>query len=220
MSATAVSIPQRGPSCPSTAERRGLAGGFRRRTELAACGPAEDRRLARAITCAKTGDQEAIRYLYCRFADNVYGYVRSIIRDDHEAEDVTQNVFVKLSTAIGKYQPREVPFSAWILRVARNAALDQLRQRRAVPVAEVHLADRPADEDHAHEAMGDALAALPVDQRDVVVLRHVLGLSPPEIAARTGRSEASIHGLHHRGRAALRRELTVLEATPSTLGRD
>ena len=83
------------------------------------------------------GDQEALRFLYLRYADNVYGYVASIVRDDYEAEDVTQHVFAKLMTTLPKYEQREVPFAAWILRVARNVAVDHMRQRRAIPCEEV-----------------------------------------------------------------------------------
>jgi RNA polymerase sigma-70 factor (ECF subfamily) len=72
-----------------------------------------------------------------RHKDNVYGYVRSIAREPTEAEDVTQQVFVKLMTRIQKYGPRSVPFLAWILRVARNVAIDHLRQRRSVSYEEV-----------------------------------------------------------------------------------
>ena len=72
---------------------------------------ASDDIVARAVVRAKQGDDDAIRYLYVRFAANVYGYARSIIRDDHEAEDVTQQVFAKLITVIHKYEQRAVPFS-------------------------------------------------------------------------------------------------------------
>ena len=72
---------------------------------------------------------DAVRFLYVRFKDNVYGYVLSIVREPHEAEDVTQQVFMKLMSSISKYEPRAVPFTAWILRVARNVAIDHLRQR-------------------------------------------------------------------------------------------
>src|SRR6266446_9511647 len=78
----------------------------------------------RAVARAKAGDRDAIRYLYVRYADSVYGYVRSILDDDYEAEDVTQHVFLKLMTSIGKYEPRGVPFLGWILRVAHNVAVD------------------------------------------------------------------------------------------------
>lgn len=76
--------------------------------------------VARAVARAKEGDREAVRFLYLRYADNVYGYVRSIVRDDYEAEDVTQHVFAKLITVVGKYEARAVPFSAWILRLAHT----------------------------------------------------------------------------------------------------
>ena len=98
-----------------------MAGPFRRRTTLDET-PEHDGTVARAVVRAKQGDHEALRYLYVRYADNVYGYVNSIVRDDHEAEDVTQHVFAKLMVVLPKYEQREVPFFAWILRVARNVA--------------------------------------------------------------------------------------------------
>src|SRR5688572_3446481 len=70
--------------------------------------------LSSAIARAQTGDERAIQYLYLRFAGNVYGYSRSIVADSHEAEDVTQQVFTRLITAIASYEPRAVPFSAWL----------------------------------------------------------------------------------------------------------
>ena len=168
-----------------------------------------DPAIGRAVARAKSGDTDAISFLYLRYKDNVYGYVLSIVRDAHEAEDVTQTVFMKLISVIHKYARRQAPFTAWILKVARNVALDSLRQRRPVRCEEVIESSRPAD-DLSHDrrwGLEHALATLTEDQRDVVVLRHLVGLSPGEIADRMGRTESSIHGLHHRARLALRREL-------------
>jgi RNA polymerase sigma-70 factor (ECF subfamily) len=179
--------------------------------------PEAMRRVRLAIVRAKQGDRDALRVLYVSYSENVYGYVASILRDDKEAEDLTQHVFLKLINAIHKYDDRGVPFSAWLLRLARNAALDHLRRRRAIPAEEVFGADSHVDEGALDRArsLRTALKSLPEEQREVVVMRHVLGLTPPEIAAQTGRSESSIHGLHHRGRKALRRELLRLDAAPS-----
>ena len=177
------------------------------------------RRVSLAIERAKEGDREAFAFLYARYADNVCGYVRSIVHDAHEAEDVTQQVFTKLLRVIGKYEEREVPFLAWILRVSRNVAVDHIRRQRAIPVEEVRASVAGHHEPASAGRMGDlreALAQLPHDQREVLVLRHIAGLTPGEIARRTGRSEGSIHGLHHRGRRALRSSLTSRGAAPST----
>jgi RNA polymerase sigma-70 factor (ECF subfamily) len=194
--------------------------GFHSKTALEES-PAALRLVAQAVARAKEGDREAVRFLYLQYADNVYGYVRSIVRDDFEAEDVTQQVFAKLMTAIGKYQERDVSFSAWIMRVARNVAVDHLRRRRAIPCEEVRELEPGADEDASRNRslmLRDALAALPEEQREVIVLRHLVGLSPGEIAGRLGRTEPSIHGLHHRGRGALRSALTEMQCGPTVGG--
>ena len=107
-------------------------GRFRRRRTLDQS-PRNERLVVAAVARAKDGDADALRFLYLRYADNVYGYVCSIVRDEHEAEDITQHIFAKLLTSLERYEPRVVPFSAWVLRVAHNAAIDHMRSRRPVP---------------------------------------------------------------------------------------
>ena len=172
-----------------------------------------------AVARAKQGDREALRHLYVRYADNVYSYVMSIVRNHHEAEDVTQQVFAKLPDSLRRYEDRGAPFLSWLVRLARNSAIDQLRSRRAVPVAEP-IAPKAAAEEGARErrdTLRSALETLPQDQREIIVLRHVSGLAPAEIAQRLGRSESAVNGLHHRGRRALRAELTRLGVAPMTM---
>jgi RNA polymerase sigma-70 factor (ECF subfamily) len=179
------------------------------------------RLISQAVKRAQEGDREAFGFLYARYADDVCGYVRSIVRDQHDAEDITQQVFAKLIRVIGKYEERDVPFFAWVLRVSRNVAVDHLRRQRAIPVAEVRLDDINGGDRAGADRLTElqqALATLPADQREVLVLRHFAGLSPTEIASRMGRSEPSIHGLHHRGRRALTLELTSRGAAPATAG--
>ncbi len=190
--------------------------GFRSRTTLDES-PETLRKVKLAVARAKQGDEEAVRFLYITYVHNIYGYVRSIVRDDHEAEDVTQHVFAKLMTAIVKYDDRGVPFFAWLLRMARNVAIDQLRANRLTPTENVIDPDLSSGNDlDRAETVRTALATLPAEQRQVVLLRHVVGLTPGEIADQMGRSEGSIHGLHHRGRRALQRELQRLDSTPYT----
>lgn len=174
--------------------------------------------VAQAIARAQDQDVEALHFLYVRYADSVRGYVDSIVHDTYEAEDITQSLFVGLLAKIQRYQARDVPFAAWLLRVARNAALDHLRRRKAIPFEEVRTAD-DGDGELAfdrYEALTEALDRLPLDQREVLILRHVVGLSPGEIATRLAKTESSIHGLHHRGRTALKAALREFEAGPVT----
>jgi RNA polymerase sigma-70 factor, ECF subfamily len=179
---------------------------------------APDELVYEAVAHAKEGDMSALHFLYARFADDVFAYVRSIVRDPHTAEDITQIVFTKLMKAIHKYERRDVPFAAWIIRVARNVALDHIRASRQIPLAEVRTSDEGTEQVGFERALSlrEALARLPADQREVLVLRHLAGLSPGEIADRLGKTEASIHGLHHRGRIALKAALSELEAAPVT----
>src|ERR687893_460954 len=142
----------------------------------------ESELLSRAIARAKEGDASALHFLYIRYADDVCGYVQSIVRDQHEAEDITQSLFAKLLSKIQRYEQRQVPFSAWILRVARNAALDHLRARRQIPFEEVRTTDEGHDEVQFEDRME--------------------------------KTESAIHGLHHRGRGALKAALRELEAAP------
>lgn len=172
------------------------------------------------IRMAQQGDRDAMRLIYEHYVASITRYVRSIVRDPLDAEDVTHNIFVKLFDVISQYEPRGVPFSAWLLRVARNASMDYVRSKRAIPVADV---PETAHEDlessiHRSHELQAALDCLPPAQREILILRHVVGLSPVEIAARLDRTEASVHGLHHRGRATLKARLQEMTAGPVVRG--
>jgi RNA polymerase sigma-70 factor (ECF subfamily) len=175
-----------------------------------------------AISLAKDGDELGFRYLYLYYADNIYSYICSILHDEHEAEDVTQLVFTKLLTAIEGYEPRGIPFSAWLLRIARNAAIDQLRRKRPIVSEEVRGTEHELDEiaEDRRRSLTNALASLPENQRRVVVLRHVVGLTPPEIARRMGKTEGSVHALHHRGRKTLQAHLVRAGSAPARANHD
>ena len=118
--------------------------GYRRRRQLVHP-PDADALVAAATERARDGDDDALRLIYLLYADNVFGYVLSIVRDEHDAEDITSEVFARLPRALRHYKPSATPFAAWLLRVARNAALDHLRAQRSVPLAEVHASQESAE---------------------------------------------------------------------------
>jgi RNA polymerase sigma-70 factor (ECF subfamily) len=173
----------------------------------------------RAVARAKRGDREGIRFIYATYSGDVFRFVRSIVGDEHEAEDVTQTVFLKLIRVIEKYERGTVPFTAWLMRVARNAAIDHLRERRPVPCEEIHgRSTLDAIDDNLQRLIEfrEAIAGLQGEQREVVVLRHIHGLAPGEIASRLGKSEGAVHGLHHRGRRAVQARLRERGMAPVT----
>ena len=170
------------------------------------------------VVAAGLGDRDAMRELYVRHARGVHAYVARIVGDGHDAEDVTQQVFAKLLTELDHYRPGNAPFASWVRRVAHNTAIDHMRRRRAVPCEDVEPQGGSA-EDASNErgsSLREALATLPGDQRDVLLLRHLVGLSPEEVAAHLGRSVRSVHGLSYRGRAAAQAALQEMGFRPAT----
>jgi RNA polymerase sigma-70 factor (ECF subfamily) len=125
--------------------------------------------------------------------------------------------------SVDKYEDRGKAFMSWLMRFAHNVAIDHVRSRSAI-VSDFVGDEAAGEDDSAAErslSVRHALHALPNDQRNVVVLRHFIGLSPREIAEKLGRTESSVHGLHHRGRRALQKELLQMGCGPTTnLGGD
>jgi RNA polymerase sigma-70 factor, ECF subfamily len=181
----------------------------------------EEIAVRRLVQRAKAGDHDAMRQLYVRFAPHVHDYVKRIVVNPDDADDLTQQIFAELLTELWRYEPGEAPFRAWILRVSHNAAIDHVRRTRAVPCEEIWTQDEHADEPplERRASLREALASLTAGQRDVLVLRHVVGLTPEEIATRLGRSLRAVHCLHQRGRAAACTALDELGSAPATVGR-
>jgi RNA polymerase sigma-70 factor, ECF subfamily len=199
------------PDAERVLRRPGSAGGAR---DI----EADELRVRRLVELAKAGDRDAMRALYLHFAPTVRAYVARIVPTDHDAEDVTQHTFAKLMTELARYEPGAAPFRAWMLRVARNVAIDHRRQARAVPSDGVAAIGARLDDGAIERrvSLREALGSLTAGQRDVLVLRHVVGLTHEEIAARTGRTLRSVYCLHHRGRAAACTALAELESAPAT----
>jgi RNA polymerase sigma-70 factor, ECF subfamily len=180
---------------------------------------ADERIVRRLVGDAKAGDRDAMRQLYVRFAPHVRAHVERVVANRDDAEDVTQQTFAKLLTELWRYEPGDAPFRAWMLRVSHNVAIDHLRRTRALPLDAVaeeleRVDDAPLE---CRASLREALASLTAGQRDVLVLRHVVGLEPEEIAACLGRSLRSVHCLHHRGRAAACTALDELGFAPVTV---
>lgn len=159
------------------------------------------------------GDAEAARLLTARHLGRVYGFAARLLGDRAEAEDVAQEAMLRLWRAAGVWRAGEAQLSSWLYRVTVNLCTDRQRsraRRRAEALDDVaEPADDRADTEAAllnrerADALQSALATLPDRQRQAVVLRHIEGLSNPEIAAILEVGVEAVESLTARGKRAL-----------------
>ncbi len=162
-------------------------------------------------------DADAFGELYERYVDRIYNYIYYRTRDVHEAEDLTARVFYRALSHIGKYRQRGAPFAAWLYRIAHNLVANWHRdrgRRQYVRLDDVAtLAEKNAGPHHRAEqseqarALLDAMAQLPAERQQLLILKFVDELSNAAIARIMGRSEGAIKSLYHRTLLALRDEL-------------
>lgn len=145
----------------------------------------------------KARDETALAELYDRLAPWVLGLAYRILRDEAEAEDVVAEVFIRVWRRIDQHDRSRGPLVPWVLSIARHRALDVLRRRerwwRAARAAETEEPEPAAAPHEAsvpgwplHREVHAALAALPPEQRRVVMLAYFEGLSHGAIARRLG----------------------------------
>lgn len=164
---------------------------------------------------AAEGDREAFGNIYQALLDGVFGYFFWNLPSREEAEDLTEEVFLRCLVHIRDYDPRKGPFRAWIFRIARNLLVDHLRRasvRKGSVGAvreetEVSHDDR-LEEEERRRMVREALEELPETQRQVVIMKYFAGMNNAEVARALGRSEGAVNALQHR---ALRRLGGILE---------
>jgi RNA polymerase sigma factor (sigma-70 family) len=155
---------------------------------------------------------ESFEALYERAFPRVYRYVVSLMRDRATAEDVTAQAFERAYRKRASYRASRGSTEAWLFRIARNAALDELRKRKrhAGLKAEPAYPGAQGPEDHAEtalrrETVRAALAELSGQERDLIALKFAGGLSNGEIARVLGISESNAGTRLHRTITKLRR---------------
>lgn len=177
------------------------------------------------IETARGGDSTAITAIVSRFTQSLVRYVRSIVGDTHDAEDVAQQTFVNAIQRLSTYDPAKGAFSTWLFRIGRNAALNHLRSQRRSPVrfgtplpaAGTH--DKRTDNDPAaravvreqFERLDAALAKLPQEQRSAWLLLEVEQRSISQIAEIEDVAPGTIKSRVSRARDALRKTVSLQE---------
>lgn len=157
---------------------------------------------------AREGDRDAFGELFRRHHAAVFRVARS--RVPHTlAEDVAAETFARAWVALPRYKRTGAPFVAWLYAIARNVAADALR-RASRTDSHGELDDRAHDPWTGHaeaQALADALATLPEEQRQVIELKYLLGLTNDEVGAALGKKPGAVNAQQWRALRALQRAL-------------
>jgi len=186
----------------------------------------DDRSELDLVTRAREGDVDAIGTLYDQHHETIFRYLWLRVNDLKLAEDLTGDVFMRMLSALPRYQPMGMPFRAWLFRIAHNLLVDHWRKPGNCEPIPLDLIEEQSDDGDpslkvernllvAH--VSRAMTQLEPNQHEVIVLRFVMGLSLQEVARAVGKTEGAVKSLQHRGLAALRR---ALEPEPEQVRHD
>lgn len=173
-------------------------------TERIAVAASDDAALAREAVA----DRREFAAIYERYRTPVYRYLRARSTSDDEAQELAAVTFERAMQAIDRFQPSGGGMIAWLLRIARNAHLDQLRRTARITT------DTYPESAGATEATDDVILralvdALPPNQRDAIQLRFAAGLTAREIGRVLGISEAAAQKQVERGLQVLKEAYDV-----------
>ena len=177
---------------------------------------------------AASGEQKAMGDLYDAYLPRVYRFCLSRVRDASDAEDMAEEIFLKVLGAIEKFEWRSLgtaeqqrsPFAAWLFRIARNHVVS-FHRKNAVRGQTTELSESIRDQQRgpqeltetkiAIEEVFEAVRGLPEAQREVVLLRFAAGLTVAETAETLGKQQTNVKVLQHKGVQRLKKILLESE---------
>lgn len=182
------------------------------------------------------GDVAAFQVLVDRYKRKIYYLAFDMLGDQHEAEDVSQDVFIKIFRSLKNFR-RDAKMSSWIHQITANTCIDVLRRRKAKPQTnledfdQVPLTDNPAGTGSRFESpeasadasllqskINEALVKVTPRERTVFVMRHYNDLKIDEIAAALSVSSGTVKSLLFRALKKLRKEMSAYNPTASMEG--
>jgi RNA polymerase sigma-70 factor (ECF subfamily) len=183
-----------------------LAGGCQVRTEQ------------ELVKQAQQHDEEAFSELYELYFDKIYRYISLKIGNRIEAEDMTQQVFLKALHSISSFQWRGLPFSAWLFRIAHNLVVDHFRKKTRQPVSSLNDKIMATDDNPEKlaelkmniEQLAIAIKELTPVQQEVIALRFSGELPIAQVAKIMGKSEGAVKALQHSAVVSLRKIMNVV----------
>jgi RNA polymerase sigma-70 factor (ECF subfamily) len=171
-----------------------------------------------ALAAAIQGDREAFGWLYERYVAQIYNYVYYRTGNSHDAEDLTERVFLRAMRHITRYRDRGLPFSSWLYRIAHNLVANWHRdnsRKQEIPLDDITIvpysrSDQPETSLLRAEEQDQLLGlirTLPDERQELLILKFVERMSNAEIGSIMGRTEGAIKSLYHRTLLSLRHEV-------------
>jgi RNA polymerase sigma-70 factor, ECF subfamily len=166
------------------------------------------------LSAIRSGEENAMALLYDRYSPIVYSVALRVLADTGAAEDVVQEVFLKLWRNPGLFDSSRGNLGAWLAVIARNRAIDALRKRHPeTDISDVVVSVEPdmageAQRARATEKVRGTLSAMPAAQRSALEMAYFEGLTHAEIAAKTGEPLGTIKTRIRAGLLALRKAFT------------
>jgi len=176
----------------------------------------QEKEIKKLVKQAKNGGLEAFGIIYELFAERIYRYIYLKISDKDEAEDLTQQVFIKAWEALPDFRFKKNPFSSWLYSIARNLITDFYRKKKPIFSLDAEIKiDVPDAADLNEQLMIKektqkvfrAIQQLPDEQKELLILRFVDEFSYNEIAKIMRKSPLTLRVLQHR---ALKRLRTII----------
>jgi len=160
-------------------------------------------------------DKSAFAELYASYAERLYNYIYSRVHNREDAEDLTSLTFMLALEAIEKYEWRNLPFGAWLFRIASNQIAVYYRKKKNLQsIEDLAIADSALDPERETMRIGDqlmiqkAINRLNPDQQKVIRMRYSQGMKNREIAEVMGRTEGAVKLLIHRATNNLRAQMS------------
>ncbi len=170
---------------------------------------------------AQAGNAEAVGLLFDRHYPTMFRYFYARVRQQQQAEDLAGELFTRMVHHLPSFEPAGVPFRAWLFRIAYNLTMDHFRVQNGRPLESLAQAQpvaqpeqnpvRRVEQQMNNETLLAALETLVPDQRQVLILRFMMGLSLQETAVIMERSLSAVKAMQHRGLKIMRASLAQVE---------
>jgi RNA polymerase sigma-70 factor (ECF subfamily) len=177
----------------------------------------EPKREQKLIQAAQRGNEQAFGELYNAYVQQVYRYVMYRVNNTETAQDLTADVFLRAVEGLARYENRQVPFLAWLYRIAHARVVDHYRRTQRVGAEEnIDSVEVKVDEDldtdlmlnYRQQKLREALNKLPGEQRQVLLLRFIEGYDIQQTADTLGKTIGAVKMIQRRALQAMNMELT------------